>query len=236
MTAIALRSTRGAIAIARCAMVAGVLLAAIAFFDLRQQFLVWQAEQVLAGVDAAIARGDIAAVRSFVAGVDDLDRNLPPRAAVYRALALASNASVSPAGAARTHQLAIARAEINLAMASRPDWGEAQLTSAYIGLISNGRQPTPLVLKDFAASYRNTAFLRDAARWRAGAGLALWPQLDPATRTRVIDEAVLLARLSPGDRPAMFDAARRSGGYFDFAKVWLDTRRDDADLKRQPPT
>ena len=210
----------------RIAAGVGLILATAALFDLWQEYQVWQAEQSLSRIETALSRGAAPSLPPVaVAGSD-----LPPRAAVYRALGLARAAAGQRDAAGRTRMLEAARDDIDHAKAARPGWGEAEMTSAYIALVASHGRPSNAALRDYAASYRDAVFLRDAARWRATTGLALWSRLDPVTRGHVVDEAVLLGRLSADERPAMFAAARRSAGYFDFARVWIAMRHGDADM------
>lgn len=196
----------------------------LALFDLREEYQVWQAQQLLNKQGAAIAQGTPRpAMPNFAAG------EVPPRAEVTNALVLARAAATNRVSPYRDRLLADAQAMIASAMAARPDWAEAQLVSAYIGLVRNDGHADQRVLRDFAASYRSAVFLRDAAKWRSTTGFILWPVLNDGTRAHVVDEAVLIARLAPDERPAMFAAARASSAYLDFGRVWTLMRRGDLD-------
>ncbi len=218
---------RAAVNLARIVSACAAALIAMALVDLRQQYQVWQAGQMLERQGSAIARGEFAAappLPRYAAGA------LPPRAEVIDALILARAAAADRFPHERVRLLAQARSTIASAMAARPDWGDAQLVSAYIGLIPSPGHPDRAVLRDFAASYRNAGFLHDAAQWRSTTGFILWPLLDQASRAHVVDEAVVIARLAPEDRQSIFAAARASPAYMDFGRVWMDTRRGDADM------
>ncbi|WP_428334211.1 hypothetical protein [Novosphingobium sp.] len=196
----------------------------LALFDLREEYQVWQAQQLLDRQRAAIVQGaPRPAMPNFAAG------EMPPRAEVTNALVLAQAAATNRVSPDRDRRLADAQAMIASAMTARPDWAEAQLVSSYIGLVRNDGHADQRVLRDFAASYRSAVFLRDAAKWRSTTGFILWPMLNDGTRTHVVDEAVLIARLSPDERPAIFAAARASPAYLDFGRVWTLMRRGDMD-------
>lgn len=218
---------RAAVNLARTMSACAAALVALALVDLRQQYQVWQAGQMLERQSSAIARGEPAAAPPLPRIAPGA---LPPRAEVIDALILARAAAADRSPQGRVLLIGQARSMIDWAMAARPDWGDAQLVSAYIGLVRGSGQPDTAILRDFAASYRNAGFLRDAAQWRSTTGFILWPQLDERSRAQVVDEAVLLARLAPEQRQPIFAAARASPAYLDFGRVWMEMRRGDADM------
>ena len=116
------------------------------------------------------------------------------------------------------------------AHAGRPEWGEAEMLSAYIDTLAAGGRIGPSAVAALERSYRFAPYLREAGLWRAPAGFAAWGSLTAATRARVVNEAVWLGRISSPDRVALFSAARASTGYAPFAARWLAARQGDADV------
>lgn len=207
--------------------VAGFALAAalLATLDFRRQRLVARYEQAVEAQALALARGDPAP-----SGLDLLDKNLPPRAQLYRALLLARRAANAADPARRDALVDVATDALARAQRARPGWGEALVVKAFICSLEEG-EPGGRTAVTLAESYRHVPFLRDGGAWRARTGLTLWDRLPAAPRARVVEEAVWLGRLAPEVRDGLFDAARASGGYRAFAARWIESRAGDADVR-----
>ncbi|MBB3878902.1 hypothetical protein [Sphingomonas pseudosanguinis] len=120
-------------------------------------------------------------------------KDLPARAALLRGVMRARAAAADPAGAAG--MLDQARADIAVARASRPIWGEAEVARAYLELLAHGAE-SPQAIQALAQSYTAAPYLRDSAPWRIRFGVTVWPRLDAATRDHIVNETAWLAQAS----------------------------------------
>lgn len=118
---------------------------------------------------------------------------LPARAALLRGVMRARAAAADPAGAAG--MLDQARADIAVARASRPIWGEAEVARAYLELLAHGAE-SPQAIQALAQSYTAAPYLRDSAPWRIRFGVTVWSRLDAATRDHIVNETAWLAQAS----------------------------------------
>lgn len=122
-----------------------------------------------------------------------LAKDLPARAALLRGVMRARAAAADPAGA--TRMLNLARADIAVARASRPVWGEAEVALAYLELLAHGAE-SPQAIQALAQSYTAAPYLRDSAPWRIRFGVTVWSRLDAATRDHIVNETAWLAQAS----------------------------------------
>ncbi len=120
-------------------------------------------------------------------------KDLPARAALLRGVMRARAAAADPAGAAG--MLDQARADIAVARASRPIWGEAEVARAYLELLAHGAE-SPQAIQALAQSYTAAPYLRDSAPWRIRFGVTVWSRLDAATRDHIVNETAWLAQAS----------------------------------------
>lgn len=120
-------------------------------------------------------------------------KDLPARAALLRGVMRARAAAADPAGAAG--MLDQARADIAVARASRPIWGEAEVARAYLELLAHGAE-SPQAIQALAQSYAAAPYLRDSAPWRIRFGVTVWSRLDAATRDHIVNETAWLAQAS----------------------------------------
>lgn len=120
-------------------------------------------------------------------------KDLPARAALLRGVIRARAAAADPAGAAG--MLDQARADIAVARASRPIWGEAEVARAYLELLAHGAE-SPQAIQALAQSYTAAPYLRDSAPWRIRFGVTVWSRLDAATRDHIVNETAWLAQAS----------------------------------------
>jgi len=148
------------------------------------------------------------------------------RVLLAHALLQSRAASAQPIGQIRTGMLNDARKAATAAGGIRPGWGETDLVLAYVASLENINSA---VILHLSRSYRNAPFLIDAASWRVREGLVSWDQLDQATKTRVVKEAVMIARLKSDLREPIFDLARASDAYVSLSVEWHRLRLRDAD-------
>lgn len=120
-------------------------------------------------------------------------KDLPARAALLRGVMRARAAAADPAGAAG--MLDQARADIAVARASRPIWGEAEVARAYLELLAHGAE-SPQAIQALAQSYTAAPYLRDSAPWRIRFGVTVWSRLDATTRDHIVNETAWLAQAS----------------------------------------
>lgn len=128
-------------------------------------------------------------------------------------------------------KLTVALKLIEHARSARPHWVEAQIAKTYILALQEGPD-SPKAIAALIKSYDDSTFNYDSASWRSPLGFAVWSKLPPQTQTRLLIEAVMIARLQPQFRDEIFDAARQSPGYSKFLILWRNTRLQDADTVR----
>lgn len=117
---------------------------------------------------------------------------IPPRAALLRALVLSREASAAQTQELRAAKLADARRTLAPALAARHDWGEAWIVAAFIEFLDHG-QFAPATLRAHARSYDGAPYLYESAPWRIRYAAESWRFLDPRTKARAIDEAVWMS-------------------------------------------
>ena len=150
-----------------------------------------------------------------------------PRALVQAALFKARLAEASDGGS-RDALLEEAQRYLDGARIARPQWGEAEIVSAYIASLK-GSGHGPAQDRSLALSYRYAPYLRGSAPFRIRLGLQRWDALPPDVKERLIDEAVWYSRLEPETREPMFALIRRTGAYRSFLHRWLEVRSLDSD-------
>ncbi|UZW56601.1 hypothetical protein NUH86_07565 [Sphingobium sp. JS3065] len=116
---------------------------------------------------------------------------LPPRSALFRGIMRAHAAAAEPGKAAAL--LRLATADMGHALAARPAWGEAEVSATYLAMLRDGPEAA-CTLDALRRSYSAAPFLRGSAPWRIRYAASVWRLLDPAIRSRVVDETVWLAR------------------------------------------
>lgn len=142
------------------------------------------------------------------------------------ALYLAREASRQPVGPLRQSLLARAERELRQAVATRPHWGEAWVTMAYVASLQGPAQPEVERLA-LIRSYADAPILPKTGYWRIERSLAHWDELPPGTRDRLVTEVAWLLRYGEiANRAALFDLARRSPAYRPIFLRWRATARD----------
>lgn len=185
-------------------------LGGVAVRDIAREAQVGAVERVLRAQEQAAARGVSAPPFATSRAITE------PRALVTRALILAREASDAKTGPDRDRSITQAQAAIDDALVARPAWGEARAVAAYVGSLggtSGAAQPS---LQSFAASYVDAPFLRGAAGWRIGYGVAHWAQLSTGTRNDVLNESFWLMGIDATNRGAVYAMLRNSDAYVPF--------------------
>lgn len=136
------------------------------------------------------------------------------------ALYLAREAARQEEGPLRQRLLARAERELGEVLGSRPHWGEAWATAAYVASLQVPPQPDTERLA-LIRSYADAPILAKTGYWRVERSLGHWYALPPATRRRLVAEAAWLMHYGDiASRPAMFDLVRRSPAYRDIFLHW----------------
>jgi hypothetical protein len=182
------------------------LTVALSLVALSREERVAGAKQLL---DRQLSWGDSRAVTQFQL----LPDGAPPRALLTHALYLSRG--VAPLGDSKDKQriLDIAQREIDEAISSRPNWGEAWVVRAFIAH-SRKNSMSPAMLADLARSYADGPLLREAGPWRVTMALRNWTAFTPAVQDRIVEETVWLLQVSPPEaRQTLFELARESAAY-----------------------
>lgn len=137
-------------------------------------------------------------------------RSLPPRAALAAALGYARAASYAVSAEARQSLIARARQNLDRATAGRPGWADAAVIGCFLNLVEYGPDDSR-TKKSLVQSYSAAGYLRQSGTWRVAYAARVWPDLDPATRSHVLNEAVWLATESQGGYRVVADAMRVNG-------------------------
>lgn len=155
-----------------------------------------------------------------------IDPGASPRALLADGALRIRTASALPAGPARTRLLDQAIGDFEATDGARPYWGEAKAATAFAYALRDG-PAAPETLAAFRQSYADAPYLDRASRWRVSFGLANWRLLDAATRMRVLDETIWLARANQRSLDWVTPLVRASDGYRAFQRRWVETRRRD---------
>ncbi len=149
--------------------------------------------------------------------------NAVARGALANAMILAQTAQFQPDIRIKARTTALARDDIEHALAARPTWGEAWMVKSYIAAVEAG-SASPEALDALTRSYEQAPFLRHAADWRVAFSFQYWNALSPATRRHAVDEAVWAGALDGALRVRFFQLARGSQAYPVLASRWRQMR------------
>lgn len=219
----------------RARVIAAVLIVPLAIALSLSVRALWL-ERAVAEATAVVARHGAARAVGEAWSADatgPIDLSGPARALIQDALARAQDAELGKSPAERSRLLDQAQGAIAAAATQRPHWGEARTVEAYIAALRAGPMAAATQAA-YARSYADAPYLRDAAQWRIGFGMACWPSLSAATRARLIDEAVWYARLRPELRGQIFALSRGTGAYAPLLLRWRMVRAADDDLMPNP--
>lgn len=149
----------------------------------------------------------------------------PPMFATARllladALYLSREASRQKDGPLRQRLLARAQRELGEAVLSRPHWGEAWVTMAYVTSLQTPAQPETERLA-LIRSYADAPILPKTGYWRVERSLGHWYDLPAGIRNRLVAEAAWLMHYGEiANRPVLFDLVRRSPAYKPIFLHW----------------
>lgn len=132
-------------------------------------------------------------------------RSLSPRGALLRALATGRAATATSDIVSREGWIRSARADLDVADAARPRWGDAMVVRTYIDLLEYGPFGAP-TMAHFAQSYRHIPYLDQSALWRLTYARLRWDALDRETQDNVVREAIWYSNRS-GKGSRAVDAA-----------------------------
>ena len=155
----------------------------------------------------------------------------PPRELLIDALIRARAAEALPDGERREMLIDRAEQESIAVTRSRPIWAEAWIVRAFASTLKNPKA-VDVTRGAVERSYQDAPFLRVGGIWRVQWGVDHWAALTPSLRGDIVEEAVLLGRMTGEMRAAIFQIARGTPAYPALVERWHQLRaRDIADSR-----